>query len=99
MKRWCASVKSKIKIQGDHPLIFSLNAKGNLNLEAGNDINYYAVYDQQNISTTTYKTSSLFGIKYNKTTNTNSLNTISGQATLLQSQNDILSQSVGSQLL
>ena len=76
-----------------------LTARQNLSLFAGDRINYYAVYDQVDTNATTYKTSSFVGIKYNSSTSTNSRSVLTGQPTQLQSQQDILSQSGGNQLL
>lgn len=76
-----------------------LNASRNLQLQAGDAINYYAVYDQQDISDTTYKKSSFASISYSNSTTTNSTSKLSGQPTVLQSQGDILSSSGGNQLL
>ena len=75
------------------------NANRNLNLQAGDAINYYAMYDQQGISDTTYKKSSFIGIKYNSSTTNNSTSKLSGQPTQLQSLQNILSNSGGNQLL
>lgn len=75
------------------------NSGGNLSLQAGDAINYYAVYDQASTTTTQKTKSSFAGFSLSKDTTTSSRNTLTGQATQLQSQNDILSQSGGSQLL
>jgi filamentous hemagglutinin len=75
------------------------NAGGNLTLEAGDAIHYYAVYDQQDNSESRTSKSSLWGNSYSKSTESNSRSTLTGQATQLQSQQDILSRSGGDQLL
>ncbi len=76
-----------------------LNAGGNLTLEAGEAIHYYAVYDQQDNAESRTSKSSLWGNSYSKSTESNSRSTLIGQATQLQSQQDILSRSGGDQLL
>jgi filamentous hemagglutinin len=75
------------------------SATRNLTLRAGDAINYYAVFDQQDISDTTYKKSSFAGVKYSSSTTVNSTFKLSGQPTQLQSQGDILSNSGANQLL
>jgi filamentous hemagglutinin len=74
-------------------------ATRNLSLQAGDAINYYAVYDQQVVTDTTYKTSSFLGFDYSSSTTTDSTSKLTGQPTQLQSLGDILSNSGGNQLL
>jgi hypothetical protein len=76
------------------------NASRNLRLEAGDAINYYAVYDQQDVSDTTYQKKSFWGlVTWDRNTTVNSTSKLSGQPTQLQSLGDILSNSGGNQLL
>lgn len=77
-----------------------LHASRYLNMEAGDAIHYYAVYDQQDISDTTYQKKSLWGlVTWDRNTTTNTSTKLSGQPTVLQSLGDILSSSGGNQLL
>lgn len=75
------------------------NSGGNLSLQAGDAINYCAVYDQVSTTTTQKTKSSFAGFSLSKDTTSSSRSTLTGQATRLQSQADILSQSGGDQLL
>jgi len=79
-------------------------ASRNLTAQAGDGINYYAVYDQKNETAkrderTGWGIGGLFSINVGSATYSNSLFQLSGQPTVLQSQRDILSQSGGNQLL
>jgi len=77
-----------------------INASRHLNMEAGDAIHYYAVYDQQDISNTTSQKKSLWGlVTWDRNTTTNTSTKLSGQPTALQSQGDIVSSSGGDQLL
>lgn len=77
-----------------------LSASRNLRLEAGDAINYYAVYDQQDVTDTTYQKKSFWGlVTWDRNTTVNSTSKLSGQPTQLQSLGDILSNSGGNQLL
>ncbi|MCW8205090.1 DUF637 domain-containing protein, partial [Verminephrobacter aporrectodeae] len=75
------------------------HASRNLALQAGDGIRYYAVWDQQYISDTTYQEQSFLGWTWDRNTTINSTQLLAGQPTQLQSQNDILSNSGGNQLL
>ncbi|MCW8205157.1 hemagglutinin repeat-containing protein, partial [Verminephrobacter aporrectodeae] len=75
------------------------HASRNLTLQAGDGIRYYAVWDQQYISDTTYQEQSFLGWTWDRSTTINSTQLLAGQPTQLQSQNDILSNSGGNQLL
>ncbi|WP_322784292.1 DUF637 domain-containing protein [Verminephrobacter aporrectodeae] len=76
------------------------HASRNLTLQAGDEIRYYAVWDQQYISETTHRERSLWNIlTWDRSTTINSTQLLAGQPTQLQSQNDILSNSGGNQLL
>ncbi|MCW5321916.1 hypothetical protein D5039_12345 [Verminephrobacter aporrectodeae subsp. tuberculatae] len=75
-------------------------ASRNLTVQAGDRIDYYAVWNQDDISETTYRERSLWGmLTWDRSTTINSTQLLAGQPTQLQSQNDILSNSGGSQLL
>jgi filamentous hemagglutinin len=81
-----------------------LKAGRNITAQAGDGINYYAVYDQKNETAkrnekTGWGIGGAFSIRVGSSTDTNSLFQLSGQPTQLQSQWDILSQSGGNQLL
>ncbi len=77
-----------------------ISASGHLNMEAGDAIRYYAVYDQQDISDTTHQKKRLWGlVTWDRNTHTNTSTKLSGQPTALQTQGDILSNSGGDQLL
>lgn len=75
------------------------NASGNLHLEAGEQIHYFAVQNQEIKDVTTHKRSSFVGIKYNSATSTSTRSLTSALPTVMQSQGDILSNSGGNQLL
>ena len=77
-----------------------LNASRNLNLQAGDEINYFAVYDQQDVTDTTHSKLSSWGlVTTSRHTTVDTTKKLSGQPTVLQSQQNILSQSGGNQLL
>jgi filamentous hemagglutinin len=75
------------------------SASRHLHLEAGDQIEYFAVENQEIRDTTTHRRSSFAGIKYNSSTSTNTRSLTSALPTVLQSQGDILSNSGGNQLL
>jgi filamentous hemagglutinin len=66
-----------------------LGADESLRIEAGDQANYYGIHDQIELRTTTTKTSSLFGIKYSKTKDTNSRMELIGKPAVLVSQGTI----------
>ncbi|MCW8200783.1 hypothetical protein D8B23_20910, partial [Verminephrobacter aporrectodeae subsp. tuberculatae] len=75
-------------------------ASRNLTVQAGDEIHYYAVGDQQYISETTHRERSFWNIlTWDRSTTINSTQLLAGQPTQLQSQSDILSNSGGNQLL
>ncbi len=77
-----------------------LTASRSLRLEAGDAINYFAVYDQQDVTDTKNQKKSLWGlVTWDRNTTVNSTFKLSGQPTVLQSLGDILSNSGGNQLL
>lgn len=80
------------------------SATRNLTLVAGDATNYYAVYDQKietakRDSRTGWGIGNLFSIRVGSSSTTNSTFKLSGQPTELQSQQNILSNSGGNQLL
>ncbi len=80
------------------------SANRNLTLQAGDAINYFAVYDQKietakRDSKTGWGIGNLFSIRVGSNSTTNSTFKLSGQPTVLQSLGDILSNSGGDQLL